>query len=89
MGGGTAIEAVPAIAHHAAGLSDDAQLLGQLQQTDLRLDSFRSVIVMTVTPGVPAGVLGAPQWRRAAACYPTRRDRRAHHACVEDRDRSC
>ena len=31
-----AIEAVPAVAHHLAGLADIAELLGELQQSDLR-----------------------------------------------------
>src|SRR5439155_18134851 len=35
-----AVEAVPAIAHHLAGLADVPELLGQLQQPDLRSDNL-------------------------------------------------
>src|SRR5262249_43909915 len=35
-----AVEAVPAVAHHLAGLADIAELLGQLEQTDLGSDDL-------------------------------------------------
>ena len=35
-----AVEAVPAVAHHLAGLADVAELPGQFQQSDLRSDDL-------------------------------------------------
>ena len=65
-----AVEAVPRIAHHPAGLGHAAQLLGQLQQADLRLDHFALGHRHRGLSGEPAGALRSA-WLRAPASIPT------------------
>src|SRR5205085_6472196 len=53
------VEAVPAVAHHLAGLADVAELLGQFQQPSLHSDDllFLGHIMISVPPA------GGPRFR--------------------------